>query len=144
MVSIKTTASRITPEKSEEQDFDKGSQQQASCQETGKHFYTQNKVELFHFLADGLQQVQYDTKTIDAAKGEEVVSNDATDVDSLKSKQEEADSRILLHVFHAVQHGHTKILIRIVDTDVIVTAVSLCSQLKTNEVRRFLDIFRCG
>ena len=36
---------------------------------------------------------------------------------------EEADSRMLLHVTHAAKHGHHQILIRTVDTDVVVLAV---------------------
>ena len=35
----------------------------------------------------------------------------------------EADSRRLLHVTHASQHGHHQILIRTVDTDIVVLAV---------------------
>ena len=38
---------------------------------------------------------------------------------------EEADSRMLLHVSHAANHGHHKILIKTVDTDVVVLAVSV-------------------
>jgi len=38
---------------------------------------------------------------------------------------EEADSRMLLHASHAAQHGPHAILIRTVDTDVVVLAVSL-------------------
>ena len=36
---------------------------------------------------------------------------------------EEAESRMLLHVTHAAHHGHHQILIRTVDTDVVVLAV---------------------
>jgi len=36
---------------------------------------------------------------------------------------EEADSRMLLHVTHAAQHGHHQILISTVDTDVVILAV---------------------
>ena len=36
---------------------------------------------------------------------------------------EEADSRMLLHVTHAAPHGHHQILIRTVETDVVVLAV---------------------
>ena len=36
---------------------------------------------------------------------------------------EEADSRMLLHVTHAAQHGRHQVLIRTVDTDVVVLAV---------------------
>jgi len=35
----------------------------------------------------------------------------------------EADSRMLLYVTHAAQHGHHQILIRTVDTDVVVLDV---------------------
>ena len=38
-------------------------------------------------------------------------------------RPEEADSCMLLHVTHAAQHGHHQILIRTVDTDVVVLAV---------------------
>lgn len=104
---------------------------------------SENKVELFYFLADGLQE-KHDTKTIVATKGEEVVCNDTTDVASLKSKQEEADSRILLHVFHAVQQGHTKVLIRTVDTDVVVIAVSLYGKLEKMKLQEFWISFGVG
>ena len=36
---------------------------------------------------------------------------------------EEADSRILLHVTHAAQHGHHQILSSTVDTDAVVLAL---------------------
>ena len=45
------------------------------------------------------------------------------------SDHEEADTRIVLHVNHALQRGTNKILIRTVDTDVIVT---LIGQFKNN------------
>ena len=38
---------------------------------------------------------------------------------------EEADTRMLLHVYHAAHHGHDKLLVRTVDTDVVVLAVSV-------------------
>ena len=42
---------------------------------------------------------------------------------------EEADSRMLLHVSHAANHGHHNILIKTVDTDVVVLAVSVAQGL---------------
>ena len=36
---------------------------------------------------------------------------------------EEADSRMMLHVQHAAKQGHNQILVRTVDTDVVVLAV---------------------
>ncbi|KAL7408248.1 hypothetical protein ABVT39_020295 [Epinephelus coioides] len=46
-----------------------------------------------------------------------------------KESHEEADSRMLLHVSHAAKHGHHHILIRTVETDVVVLAVFAISQL---------------
>ena len=37
---------------------------------------------------------------------------------------EEADTRMLLHAVHAARHGHTKVVLRTVDTDVLVLAIS--------------------
>ena len=49
---------------------------------------------------------------------------------------EKADSRLLLHVTHAAQHGHHQILIRTVDTDVVVLAVFAITYLPAGcEVR---------
>ncbi|KAG1649787.1 hypothetical protein GQR58_028625 [Nymphon striatum] len=42
---------------------------------------------------------------------------------------EEADSRMFLHVAHASRHGHEKILVRTVDTDVVVLAVAVAQTL---------------
>ena len=46
---------------------------------------------------------------------------------------EEADSQVLLHVSHTAQHGHHAILIRTVDTDVVVMAVSLAQELQPED-----------
>ena len=46
------------------------------------------------------------------------------DVNSLAPcNQEEADTRTMLHVAHAAQHGHHQIHVRTVDTDVVVVMV---------------------
>ena len=44
---------------------------------------------------------------------------------------EEVDSRRLLHVSHTAQHGHHQMLIRTVDTDVVVLAVFTINHLPT-------------
>ena len=52
------------------------------------------------------------------------------DPDSLSTcTHEEADTRLLLHANHAALHGHLKTLIRTVDTDVVVLAVSVAATL---------------
>ena len=43
---------------------------------------------------------------------------------------EEADTRVFLHVKDMTQQGHTKMVIRTVDTDVLVLAVSVYEQLQ--------------
>ena len=43
--------------------------------------------------------------------------------------QEEADTRMMLHVAHAAQHGHHQIQVRTVDTDVVVLAVMVVQKL---------------
>ena len=37
---------------------------------------------------------------------------------------EEAETRMMLHVFHAANSGYYKIMIRTVDTDVVILAIS--------------------
>ena len=46
---------------------------------------------------------------------------------------EEADSRMLLHISHAATQGHHKILIRTIDTDVIVLAASMVHGLQSGD-----------
>ena len=43
---------------------------------------------------------------------------------------EEGDSCMMLYVQHAAQHGHHKILVRTVDTDVMVLAVMVAEKLQ--------------
>ena len=67
--------------------------------------------------------------------GKEVLSKPLLpDLTSLAPcNHEEADSRMLLHASHTVQHEHHAILIRTVDTDVVVLAVSLAQELQPEE-----------
>ena len=52
------------------------------------------------------------------------------DVNSLAPcNQEEADTRMMLHVAHAAQHGHHQIRVRTVDTDGVVLAVMVVQKL---------------
>ena len=47
---------------------------------------------------------------------------------------EEADTRMFLHVAHAAKHGHQKVSIRTVDTDVVVLAVAQIQHLQISEL----------
>ena len=64
------------------------------------------------------------TKTEDYTDGEAVIKPPLSDLFAPCS-HEEADGRMLLQASHATQHGHHKIMIRTVDTDVVMLAVSV-------------------
>ena len=56
------------------------------------------------------------------------------DVNSLAPcNQEEADTRMMLHVAHAAQHGHHQIQVRTVDTDVVVLTVMVVQKLPAGD-----------
>ena len=38
---------------------------------------------------------------------------------------EEADTRIFVHVLDAIEQGHSKVMIRTVDTDVVILAIKV-------------------
>jgi len=95
-----------------------------------------NKTELFRFLSAALMEwFDQEDKQLVITDGEEVLSKPLLpDLTSLAPcNHEEADSRMLLHAYHAAQHGHHAILIRTVDTDVVVLAVSLAQELQPED-----------
>jgi hypothetical protein len=60
-----------------------------------------------------------------STKGELVLCNNSLEDFSNLSpcKQEEADTRLILHAYDAAKRGFTKVMIRTVDTDVVVIAI---------------------
>ena len=92
-----------------------------------------NKTELFRFLSAAVMEwFDQEDKQLVITDGEAVLSKPLLpDLTSLAPCiHEKADSRMLLHASHAAQHGHHAILIRTVDTDVVVLAVSLAQELQ--------------
>ena len=90
-----------------------------------------NKTELFKFLSQAIfTWFDQDDKQLLITDGEAVMSKPPLLVLALLApcSHEEADSRMLLHVSHAANHGH-KILIKRVDTGVVVLAVSVAQGL---------------
>ena len=65
--------------------------------------------------------------------GESILSKPLLDDVDLISPctHEEVDTRTLLHTHHAGLHGYDKVLVRTVDTDVVVLAVSVVQYLGT-------------
>ena len=68
------------------------------------------------------------TKNALLISGEAVLSSKSSR-DMQVCNHEEADTRIFVHVRDAVEHGAQNVLIRTVDTDVVVIAVVKCSNL---------------
>ena len=68
--------------------------------------------------------------------GENVLcSNLHQDVSSLTPcTHEEADTRMFVHVMDAVQKGYQKLMLRTVDTDVVILAISAVVQLCNTEL----------
>ena len=87
-----------------------------------------NKQELFEYIADSIGKVETDrnklllvTKNDDVLTSSTILSNKE---DLGPCTHEEADTRMLLHVKHAAMNGHTTVVIRTVDTDVLVLAIA--------------------
>ena len=80
-----------------------------------------NKDDLFQFLSEQLAQETTGARYhLLNTKGELVLSNQPT---LSPCHQEEADTRMMLHLHHAAEQGHTKAYLRTVDTDVIILAI---------------------
>lgn len=91
-----------------------------------------NKTELFLFLAKELQAIDIEGKEVYTTYGEVVLSSQPAEM--MECSHEEADTRLVLHAYHASQSGYRKILIRTVDTDVVVLAVSRLQDLNVDEI----------
>ena len=96
----------------------------------------QNRDELYQFISLELQRntvnSQYHLLT---TKADIVLSNKPTDLSDLSPcRQEEADTRMMLHLHHAADHGHTKAYLRTVDSDVVVLATHFFHDLGLSEL----------
>lgn len=90
-----------------------------------------NKAELFSFLAQHITTIDA-TEEIVTTQGEEVYVSVQRDTSRLSPcNHEEADTRMILHVADAIHEGYKKILLRTVDTDVVVLAVAAAAKLST-------------
>ena len=90
-----------------------------------------NKRELFKFLAECLGSMEAAPgKQVITTYGEGVLCITPCDTSMLAPcSHEEADTRMFLHVSHAVNQGFNNILLRTVDTDVLVLAVAVFQQI---------------
>ena len=85
----------------------------------------QNKDELFQFIGQELQRSTVaSTYHLLTTKAEFVLCNKATDITALSPcQQEEAETRMMLHLRHAAMQGHTKAYVRTVDSDIVVLTI---------------------
>ncbi len=91
-------------------------------------------MELFDFLATRVAEIDTDKHVI-STYHKDVLCTQARTVDGFTPcSHEEADTRILRHVQNAVRQGYSKVLIRTVDTDVIVLAVTAAGRLDVEEL----------
>ena len=100
-----------------------------------------NKTELFSFLSKVLLQAFCkEDKEVVLTDGKGVLSTQLLqDVHTLATcTHEKADSRRLLHVSHAAQHGHHQMLIRTVYTDVGHGCV--CHKSSVSSIRNWQEL----
>ena len=87
----------------------------------------QNKQELFKYLAECVTTIDAEKQVV-STHGKQVLSIMPISRDNIgrlaPCNHEEADTRMLLHVADAVQCGSTKMLLRTVDTDVLILAIT--------------------
>lgn len=95
-----------------------------------------NKTELFDFLAHQVVENLSTEKEVFSTCGEKVLcSRVHQDVSSLSPcNHEEADTRMFLHVMDAAEKGYRRLMLRTVDTDVVVLAVSTVVLLENTQL----------
>ena len=91
-----------------------------------------NKDELFKFLsAELIEKINMPSCNVLTTQREYVLSTQELDIDFLQPcDHEEADTRVFLHLKHAVLQGHKVVFIRTVDIDLVVFAISVFDSLK--------------
>lgn len=86
--------------------------------------HSQNKQELFRYLSDESVSSLKDVQSDFYITAEDIVRHVGPGNNMVgKCNHEEADTRIVLHVLHSLQEGARTILVRTVDSDVVVILV---------------------
>ena len=95
----------------------------------------ENKTELFEFLAQCITELQVDGKQIVTTFKNSVLGNQGFQQSNFSPcSHEEADTRIILHLADAAKSGYDRILIRTVDTDVVVLAATYYYTVPASEI----------
>ena len=94
-----------------------------------------NKKELFQYLAASVQSLRLSNVEVISTAAMDVISSTTIDKAGLAPcNHEEADTRIFVHAKHASVSGMKKILIRTVDTDVVILAIAFAQKLDVEEL----------
>ena len=107
-----------------------------------------NKTELFNLLSDNVTAETFPGVVV-MTRGKELRCSEVVNEQGLSPcTHEEADTRMLLHAADGAKQGFKRILVRTVDTDVVVLAVSTANKLAceqlivsfgTGKTSRYLD-----
>ena len=89
-----------------------------------------NKTELFHFLAEKMASTRT-TNIVITIRGEDaLVNQEMAPNDISPCSQKEADTCIFVHAKSAVSHGSKSLMIKANDTDIVALAVFIMMPLK--------------
>ena len=92
--------------------------------------WSENK-EWFHFLAKEISKHKFnEDQQLKITKGDQVLSINTAQMPT--SSHEEADSRMFVHLLDALEEGNNKIMLRTVDTDVVVICIGKFHNLKAS------------
>lgn len=85
----------------------------------------ENKEELFRYLSEEMVKTSTNSNYhFISTKGEFVLSNKPVDLSRINpSDHEEADTRMILHLYDAVTDGHETAFLRTVDSDVVILCI---------------------
>ena len=91
-----------------------------------------NKTELYHFLSQQVSSIRIPEHKLMFITSEVSVISMGTDQPMPRCDHEEADTRMIVHVRDSLDRGNNQIMIRTVDTDVLIILIgqfhSLCEQ----------------
>ena len=98
-----------------------------------------NKKELFTFLTTNVDEFNYlEAKVVYVISGQSVLSI-SSGIPMPSCNHEETDTRVVVHVLHALEQGQKTVLVRTVDTDVVAILVGTFYHLAV--VQPLLDIW---
>ena len=89
----------------------------------------ENKSGLFHLISDRIVDEEFPGQVI-ATRGDEVLSSAPCDLAGLMScTHKEADTRMFVYATDGAEHWMNKIILRTVDTDVVVICISMAQKI---------------